>query len=91
MQIPRLAPLARDDHVTREWTPSRQGVRALGLRPRGLTPGSPPSIVRGLLTNRNFLLLVMYFTLPAIASVASPATVSPTKRGFMRIDSDDEC
>ena len=27
----------------------------------------PPSVVRGLLTNRNFILLVMYFTLPAIA------------------------
>jgi len=27
----------------------------------------PPSVMRGLLTNRNFVLLVMYFTLPAIA------------------------
>jgi MFS family permease len=27
----------------------------------------PPSVIRGLLANRNFILLVMYFTLPAIA------------------------
>jgi MFS family permease len=41
VQIPRLAPLARDDS--------------------GLAP------LAQLLTNRNFILLVMYFTLPAIA------------------------
>jgi MFS family permease len=41
--------------------------------PRGQTPSvsdpsvQPPSVIRGLLTSRNFLLLVMYFTLPAIA------------------------
>jgi MFS family permease len=28
---------------------------------------APTSVVRGLLTNRNFILLVLYFTLPAIA------------------------
>jgi hypothetical protein len=41
VQIPRLAPLARDDGSR---GPSRQGVRALGLRPRGLTP--PPAFPR---------------------------------------------
>jgi MFS family permease len=38
---------------------------------RARTEDSPmadrPGVVRGLLTNRNFILLVMYFTLPAIA------------------------
>ncbi len=39
--------------------------------PSGVEGSAPaeqrPSVVRGLLTNRNFILLVMYFTLPAIA------------------------
>jgi len=37
--------------------------------PAGSEPGPAPTsgVVRGLLTNRNFLLLVAYFTLPAIA------------------------
>jgi MFS transporter, Spinster family, sphingosine-1-phosphate transporter len=56
--IPLLA-LLRDPH-------DKQGYVA----GRGQTPlGSDPDtgVVRGLLTNRNFILLVMYFTLPAIA------------------------
>jgi MFS family permease len=38
-----------------------------GQSPSGSDPNVAPSVVRGLLTNRNFILLVMYFTLPAIA------------------------
>jgi non-ribosomal peptide synthase protein (TIGR01720 family) len=45
VEIPRLAALARDDSgLARDdgsQGPSRQGVRALGLRPRGLTPADP--------------------------------------------------
>jgi MFS family permease len=47
--------------------------RQADVAPRGQSPsGSDPAatstgVVRGLLTNRNFILLVMYFTLPAIA------------------------
>ena len=33
----------------------------------GTAPTTPTGVVRGLLGNRNFILLVMYFTLPAIA------------------------
>lgn len=33
----------------------------------GVAKADSPGVVRGLLTNRNFLLLVLYFTLPAIA------------------------
>ena len=43
---------------------SRQGLRPL----RGRTPDLTPSgALTALLTNRNFILMVMYFTLPAIA------------------------
>jgi MFS family permease len=80
VQIPRLASLPRDDTavipsevegsaltaVEREERGmlSRQGVSD----PRGLTPEfTPRRALTELLTNRNFLLLVMYFTLPAIA------------------------
>jgi MFS family permease len=38
-----------------------------GQSPRAAPSGSDPGVVRGLLTNRNFILLVLYFTLPAIA------------------------
>jgi MFS family permease len=48
--------------------PSRQGVRPPGGVTPEPTPGlTPRSALTDLLTNRNFLLLVMYFTLPAIA------------------------
>jgi MFS family permease len=60
VQIPRLraARSARDD-------PASHSERA--QRVEGSAPMAPTSVVRGLLTNRNFILLVLYFTLPAIA------------------------
>ena len=68
----RSLDFARDDsrgHPERAPDPERakrvEGSPA-GIEGSALTE-QPPSVVRGLLTNRNFILLVMYFTLPAIA------------------------
>jgi len=38
VQIPRLAPLARDDSATREWGQSRLTLTPLTLTPLTLTP-----------------------------------------------------
>ena len=69
VQIPRLASLARDDGGA---SLVRDDSGAVLARDDGgaslVRDDSPgPGVVRGLLGNRDFVLLVMYFTLPAIA------------------------
>jgi MFS transporter, Spinster family, sphingosine-1-phosphate transporter len=61
----RSLDFARDDSESaRE---DRDGHPEGAQRVEGSALKSPAGVVRGLLTNRNFILLVMYFTLPAIA------------------------